>query len=60
VGLRAGLDAVAKRNSSAPAGNLIPIVQPVTSHYTDRPTPALNIMEFKFNFTEEGSDADRS
>jgi hypothetical protein len=29
VGARAGLDAIAKKNISAPAGNRTPVIQPV-------------------------------
>jgi hypothetical protein len=34
VGLRAGLDAWARKKSSVPVGDRTPIVQPVVRHYT--------------------------
>jgi hypothetical protein len=34
LGLRAGLDAGARKKSSTPVGDRTPIVQPVVRHYT--------------------------
>jgi hypothetical protein len=43
-GPRTELDAVENRNAPAPARNRIPVVELVTSHFADWPTPHYEVM----------------